>query len=105
MFFLASGHCPYLTPSVLVESRSGPNSREQAATWELDNRYPLMDHKGVRYEVLQTVHPAGWKWVAHISHTKQTTGISSSRDLAVDAAKRAIDKALAAREKRDGEPA
>ena len=60
-----------------------------------------MEHKGVRYELLQTVHPSGWKWVAHISHTKQTTGFSSSKDLAVRAAKRAIEKALAAEKKRE----
>jgi hypothetical protein len=53
-----------------------------------------MEHKGVRYELLQTVHPAGWKWVAHISHTKQATGISSSKELATHAAKRAIEKTL-----------
>jgi len=63
-----------------------------------------MEHKGVRYMVLQTVHPSGWKWVAHISHTKQTTGFSSSKDLAIRAAKRAIEKALAAEEKREGNP-
>jgi predicted RNase H-like HicB family nuclease len=51
-----------------------------------------MDHKGIRYELLQTV--SGWKWVAHISHTKQATGFSSSRELAIRAAKRAIEKAL-----------
>ena len=63
-----------------------------------------MEHKGVRYVVLQTVHPSGWKWVAHISHTKQTTGFSSSKDLAIRAAKRAIEKALAAEENREGNP-
>jgi hypothetical protein len=60
-----------------------------------------MEYKGVRYEILQTVHPPGWKWVAHISHTKQTTGFSSSKDLAVHAAKRAIEKVLAAEDKRE----
>ena len=53
-----------------------------------------MDHKGVRYEVLQAVHPSGWKWVAHISHTRQATGFSSSKEVAIHAAKRAIEKAL-----------
>jgi predicted RNase H-like HicB family nuclease len=63
-----------------------------------------MEHKRVRYELLQTVHPSGWKWVAHVSHIKQTTGFSSSKDLAIRAAKRAIEKALAAEEKREGNP-
>jgi hypothetical protein len=53
-----------------------------------------MDHKGVRYELLQTVDPSGWKWIAHISHTKQITGFSRSRDLAIHAAKRAIEGTL-----------
>jgi hypothetical protein len=53
-----------------------------------------MDHKGVRYDLLQSVHPSGWKWIAHISHTKQITGFSSSKELATHAAKRAIEKAL-----------
>jgi hypothetical protein len=63
-----------------------------------------MEHKGVRYELLQTAHPSGWKWVAHVSATKQTTGFSSSKDLAIHAAKRAIEKALEAEEKRNGKP-
>jgi len=53
-----------------------------------------MDHKGLRYEVLQTVHPAGWKWVAHLSPTRTQTGFSSSKEVAISAAKRAIEKAL-----------
>jgi hypothetical protein len=53
-----------------------------------------MDHKGVRYEVLQALHPPGWKWVAHISPTRQATGFSSYREIAINAAKRAIEKAL-----------
>jgi hypothetical protein len=59
-----------------------------------------MDHKGLRYELLQTTNPAGWKWVAHISPTKQAVGFSSSKDLAAHAAKRAIEKALKAEEKK-----
>jgi hypothetical protein len=57
-----------------------------------------MDHKGVRYELLQSVHPSGWKWIAHISHTKQITGFSGSKEMAIHAAKRAIEKALDAEE-------
>jgi len=53
-----------------------------------------MDHKGLRYEVLQTVHPAGWKWVAHISPTREVRGFSSYKEIAINAAKRAIEKAL-----------
>lgn len=68
------------------------------ATWEPAIRCLFMEHKGVRYELLQTVDPAGWKWIAHISHTKQITGFSHSRDLAIHAARRGIEKAMKAAE-------
>jgi hypothetical protein len=61
----------------------------------------FMEHKGIRYELLQTLHPEGWKWVAHIGHTKQITGFNTSKNLAVYAAKRAIEKALSAEDKRE----
>jgi len=61
-----------------------------------------MEHKGVRYQVLRTASPNGWKWVAHVSHTKQITGFSRLKEMAVAAAKRAIEKALAVEKKRDG---
>jgi hypothetical protein len=70
------------------------------ASWELAACYLHMECNGVRYELLQTVHPLGWKWVAHIRPTKQITGFSSSKQLAEHAAKRAIDKTLEADEKR-----
>jgi hypothetical protein len=53
-----------------------------------------MDHKGVRYELVQAVHPSGWKWVAHLTPTKTQTGFSISKELAIHAAKRAIEKML-----------
>jgi len=59
-----------------------------------------MEHKGVRYELLQTTHPSGWKWVAHISATRQLTGFSASKEIAIHAARRAIEKALQADQKR-----
>jgi len=52
-----------------------------------------MDHMGVRYELMQTTNPSGWKWVAHLGEI-QPAGFSSSKDLAIHAAKRAIEKAL-----------
>jgi hypothetical protein len=63
-----------------------------------------MEHKGLRYELLQTITPAGWKWVVHLSTIKTQTGFSFSKDLAIHAAKRAIEKALEADEKRKGQP-
>ena len=55
-----------------------------------------MEHQGFRYEVLpiKLKHPSGWKWVAHISPTRQMTGFSSYKEIAIQAAKRAIEKAL-----------
>ncbi len=53
-----------------------------------------MEHNGVRYELLQTSHPAGWKWVVHISATKTKTGFSHSKQVAKFAAIKAIDNAL-----------
>ena len=61
---------------------------------ELAGCCSLMDHKGVRYEVLEAVSPSGWKWVVHLSPIKTQTGFSFSKDLAIHAAKRAIEKAL-----------
>ena len=63
-----------------------------------------MEHKGVRYELLQTEHAFGWKWVAHISPTRQITGFSSYKEIAIQAAKRAIEIALHAAEKRNRTP-
>jgi hypothetical protein len=59
-----------------------------------------MNYKGVRYELQQTTNPAGWKWVAHLSPTKQAVGFSSSKVLAEHAAKRAIEKTLEVEEKK-----
>jgi hypothetical protein len=63
-----------------------------------------MEHKGVRYELLQTTNPSGWKWIAHLSPLKTQAGFSSLKQLAIHAAKRAIEKALEAEEKRKGKP-
>jgi len=70
-----------------------------------------MEYQGIRYELLQTASPARWKWVVHISRFRQITGVSLSREIATRAAiraiettKRAIEEALKAEEKRQGEP-
>jgi hypothetical protein len=51
-----------------------------------------MEHKGLRYELLQSVAPVGWKWVVYVGVTTTTTGFSFSKDLAKIAAIKAIDK-------------
>jgi len=53
-----------------------------------------MEHRGVRYELVQTVKPAGWKWVAHLNSVRIQTGFASDKQLAIHAATRAIDKAI-----------
>jgi hypothetical protein len=68
-----------------------------------------MEHRGVRFELMQMTSPSGWKWIAHLSPTKMRTGFSRSKDIAAFAATRAIDEALKAaikeNEKRfDGTP-
>ena len=63
-----------------------------------------MEHKGLRYEVLQMTHPSGWKWIVHLSAIKTQTGFCRSKDVALFAATRAIDKALEAEKKEKGKP-
>ena len=53
-----------------------------------------MQYKGVKYELSQTANRADWKWVAHISETKQVMGFSSSEQTAIHATKQAIAKAM-----------
>jgi hypothetical protein len=60
-----------------------------------------MEHKGIRYELLETTNPSGWRWVVHWDVT-QAGGFSSSKDIAIYGAKQAIEKALEANEKRTG---
>jgi hypothetical protein len=56
-----------------------------------------MEHKGIRYDLVQALSPRGWKWVAHLSATETKTGFSYSKQMAQFAAIRAIDKALEAK--------
>src|SRR2546423_5640993 len=61
-----------------------------------------MEHRGMRFELLQMASPSGWKWIVHLGPTKTQTGFSRSKDIAVFAATRAIDNALKARAKEKG---
>lgn len=63
-----------------------------------------MEHRGLRYELLQMTSPSGWKWIVHLGPTKTQTGFSRSKDIAVFAATRAIDKAVEANKKENGKP-
>ena len=53
-----------------------------------------MEHRGVRYALVEIDNPAGWKWVVHLNSSRTVTGFSSDKQLAIHAATRAIDKAL-----------
>jgi hypothetical protein len=55
-----------------------------------------MEYRGIRYEVVQTASPNGFKWVVHLDSTHTKTGISHSRRTAILDAERAIDKTLGA---------
>jgi hypothetical protein len=55
-----------------------------------------MDHKGIRYQVVQTANPAGFKWIVHPDENRTKTGVSYSRGNAIFHAVRAIDKAVSA---------
>jgi hypothetical protein len=53
-----------------------------------------MEHKGIRYEVLQTANPTGFIWTVYLDEKRTRTGVSFSRETAIHNAVRAIDKAL-----------
>lgn len=50
-----------------------------------------MEHKGIRFEILQTL-PKGWRWVVHLEEGKVRTGFSPSKGAAVFKAVRVIDE-------------
>src|SRR4051812_6396189 len=43
-----------------------------------------MEYRGVRYELVHTVIPAGWKWIVHLNSVRTQTGFD--KQLAVHAA-------------------
>jgi hypothetical protein len=53
-----------------------------------------MEHRGVRYELVQITNPVGWKWIVHLNSTKTQTGFSSDKQLAMHAATRVINNAV-----------
>jgi hypothetical protein len=53
-----------------------------------------MEHKGIAYQVVQTVNPTGWKWTVYLPEGRTKTGVSFSRGHAVFYAICAIDKVL-----------
>jgi dsRNA-specific ribonuclease len=59
-----------------------------------------MEHKGVRYEIVQTGSPTGFLWTVYLNEKTTKTGVSFSRENAVFNAERAIDKAIGNKSKK-----
>jgi hypothetical protein len=57
---------------------------------------PVMEHRGIEYQVVQTANPTGWRWTVYFDQVKDKTGTSFSKGNAIFNAVRAIDKALGA---------
>jgi hypothetical protein len=55
---------------------------------------PVMEHKGVQYQVVQTANPTGWKWTVNLPDGRTRMGTSFSRGNAIFNAVRAIEKAF-----------
>jgi hypothetical protein len=53
-----------------------------------------MEHKGVQYQVVETVNPRGWKWTVQLAEGRTISGVSFSRAHAIFYAICAIDKNL-----------
>ena len=58
-----------------------------------------MEYRGMRYELVQTGNPAGWKWVVHLNSVRMQSGFSSDKQLAIFAAMHAINKAINGKKK------
>jgi hypothetical protein len=55
-----------------------------------------MEHKGIKYQVVQTANPTGWRWTVQLADNRTKTGTSYSKGNAIFRAVAAIDQALAA---------
>jgi hypothetical protein len=53
---------------------------------------PLVEHKGIQYQVVQTANPTGFKWTVQLDENRTKTGLSHSRESATFNAVRAVDK-------------
>ena len=82
------------SPSACTDLRFHHLAEINARTPQPPKRCSGMEHKGVRYELMKTANPPGWKWVVHLNSIKTQTGFSSDKQLAIHAATRAIDTAL-----------
>jgi hypothetical protein len=53
-----------------------------------------MEHKGVQYQVVETVNPRGWKWTVQLAEGRTISGVSFSRGMRFSTPYVAIDRAL-----------
>jgi hypothetical protein len=53
-----------------------------------------MEYKGIRYDVLQTANPTGWKWTVWLDERRTKTGVCFSRATAIIFAEHAIEKIM-----------
>jgi hypothetical protein len=58
-----------------------------------------MEYKGIEYQIVQTAHPTGWRWIVYLDDRQTKMGVSSSRQYAIYDATNAIEKALSASDK------
>ena len=50
-----------------------------------------MEHRGMKYTVVQTANPTGWKWTVSIDGKRTKNGSSFRRIMAVHAAEKFIE--------------
>jgi hypothetical protein len=55
-----------------------------------------MKYKGIEYQIVQTAHPTGWRWIVYLDDGQTKMGVSSSKQYAIYDATNAIEKALSA---------
>lgn len=53
-----------------------------------------MEHQGIKYTVVQTINPPGWKWSFEREGRSPRTGIAFNRAEAISAAERAISQTI-----------
>ena len=53
---------------------------------------PVMEYKGIEYQVVQTANPTGWKWTVSMDGRQPRTGEGYTRAAAIALAQLAIDR-------------
>jgi hypothetical protein len=52
-----------------------------------------MEHKGIRFEIVETTNPCCWKWIIFLDAIRMRTGVALTRADAVSDAELAIEQA------------